>query len=114
MNQSPLFDQEEPITTDMRVILELFTNYRGIDIAQDFYDLCHVYHSVHTNPNKLPKTSWSETRVLKAIGKCEAAGLIEYGEKDTGHKWTITQKGIDARKSAYLTQRTNKYGERFQ
>ena len=84
----------------MHVILQLFTNYRGIDVAKDFFGLSHVYHSVHTHPEKLPKSSWSEARVLKAIRKCEEAGLIQYGEKETGHKWTITPEGIRARNEA--------------
>jgi|TARA_Y100001956_G_C4094384_1_gene174480 hypothetical protein len=100
MKQDQLFDQATQLTTDMHVILQLFTNYRGIDVAKDFFGLSHVYHSVHTHPEKLPKSSWSEARVLKAIRKCEEAGLIQYGEKETGHKWTITPEGIRARNEA--------------
>ncbi|MBB5321196.1 hypothetical protein [Marinobacter oulmenensis] len=104
MSQENLFDDGTPLTTDMHVILQLFTNYRGIDIRRDFEGLCHVYHSVHTHPDKLPKTSWSPARVLKAVQKCQAAGLVTYPETDTGHKYEITAKGIEARRTAYLTQ----------
>lgn len=99
MNQAQLFDDGPALTQDMYVILQLFTNWRGIDIAQDFEGLCHVYHSVHTHPDKLPKTSWSPARVLKAVEKCEAAGLVIYPETYTGHKYEITAKGLAARKA---------------
>lgn len=96
LSQSEMFDK--PIEPDMFVILELFTNWRGIDVRKDFEDLCHVYHSVHTHPEKLPKTSWSPARVLRAVQKCEAAGLVIYPETVTGHKYEITNKGIEARR----------------
>ena len=73
MKQDQLFDQATQLTTDMHVILQLFTNYRGIDVAKDFFGLSHVYHSVHTHPEKLPKSSWSEAgfRRQRAAGCCQ-------------------------------------------
>lgn len=88
------------ITTDMFVLLQLFTNHFGNDVATDFHGLSHVYHSVHTHPDKIPKSSWSETRVLNAIRKCEEADLISYREHCDGHKWTITERGLAARAAA--------------
>ena len=38
---------------------------------------------------------------MRAIEKCEEADLISYGETITGHKWTITEKGIAARRAAF-------------
>ena len=101
MRQNALFPEDVVMTTDMFVLLQLFTNYRDIDIAQDFHGLSHVYHSVYTQPDKIPKTSWSTERVMRAIEKCEEADLISYGETITGHKWTITEKGIAARRAAF-------------
>lgn len=97
--QSEMF--AKPIEPDMQVILELFTNWRGVDVRKDFEDLCHVYHSVHTHPDRLPKTSWSPARVLKAVQKCEALGLVTYPETDTGHKYEITINGIEARRAEW-------------
>lgn len=98
MKQSTLFGEDVLLTTDMLVTLQLFTNYRGMDIPQDFTGLSHTYHSVFTHPDKRPKSSWSEARVLAAIRKCEEADLISYGEHCCGHKWTITERGIAARR----------------
>lgn len=100
-NQANLFTNEVALTTDMYVLLQLFTNYRGIDIPQDFFGLSHVYHSVYTHPDKRPKTSWSEARVRKAIDACEEAGLIAYGNYHDGHKWMITERGLKARCTAF-------------
>lgn len=97
MNQQELF--ENPLTQDMYVLLQLFENYRGIDIRQDFFGLHHVYHSVYTHPGKLPKTSWSEQRVMKAIEACEAAELIADVGENRGVWWEITAKGREARKA---------------
>lgn len=92
---------EKPLEPDAYVILQLFINWRGIDIPQDFEDLCHVYHSVHTDPNKLPKTSWSRARVLRAVEQCQAAGLVIYREHHDGHKYELTKQGLEARKAEY-------------
>lgn len=100
MSQAQLFDNGPALTQDMHVLLELFENYRGIDIRQDFFGLHHVYHSVYTHPGKLPKTSWSEDRVLKAIRACEAAGLISDVGERRGCHWEITGAGVEARKAA--------------
>ncbi|WP_412535945.1 hypothetical protein [Marinobacter sp. MIT932201] len=101
MKQSALFGEDVVLTTDMFVLLQLFTHYRGHDIPKDFFGLSHTYHSVFTHPDKRPKSSWSEARVLAAIRKCEEADLISYKEYDCGHKWTITQRGISARREAH-------------
>ncbi|WP_372986985.1 hypothetical protein [Marinobacter sp.] len=105
MKQSALFGEDVVLTTDMSVLLQLFTNYRGYDIAQDFFGLSHRYHSVFTHPDKLPKSSWSEARVLAAIRKCEEADLIVEREYNCGHRWTITTRGIAARRAAQSVKR---------
>lgn len=114
MNQTPLFDQAEPLTTDMHVLLQLFTNWRGIDVGQDWLDLLQVYHSVYEDPDKRPKTSWRPDRLRKALDKAEDLGLIADGRAEWGKDWMITAKGIQARQAAYLTQRTRKHGEQHQ
>lgn len=97
MNQQELL--EKPLAQDMYVLLQLFENYRGIDVRQDFFGLHHVYHSAYTHPGKLPKTSWSEPRVMKAIEACEAAELIADVGETPGVWWEITAKGRKARKA---------------
>lgn len=98
--QAEMFSK--PLAQDMYVLLQLFENYRGIDIRQDFTGLHHVYHSVYTNPGKLPKSSWSEARVLNAIEACEAAGLIADVGYNPGVWWEITKAGAEARKAETL------------
>lgn len=100
MKQSALFGEDVVLTTDMFVLLQLFTHYRGHDIPKDFFGLSHRYHSVFTHPDKRPKSSWSEARVLAAIRKCEEADLIVEREYDCGHRWTITKRGVAARRAA--------------
>ncbi|GAA0840930.1 hypothetical protein GCM10009113_06680 [Marinobacter szutsaonensis] len=112
MRQTTLFGEDVLVTQDMHVLLQLFTNYRGIDIDQDFFGLSHVYHSVYTHPEKLPKSSWSETRVLNAIRKCEEAGLIAQKERCDGWKWKITERGTAARHSAFLIEKAKKRNSR--
>lgn len=102
MNQAALFPEDVVLTTDMYVLLQLFTNCWGVDVPEDFHGLSHVYHSVHTHPDKRPKSSWSEARVLRAIDACEEAGLIAYRNTHTGHKWEITAKGLEARQAETL------------
>ena len=53
MIQNALFAEEQPITRDMHVMLQLFINWRGFDISQDFEGLSHVYHSVHIHRRKM-------------------------------------------------------------
>ena len=107
-DQTNLFNDQPVLSTDMYVLLQLFTNHFGVDRPKDFYGLHHVYHSVHTHPDKLPKSSWSEAGVWRAIKACEQAGLIAYGEKGADHKWTITQRGIEARRAADQIARPRK------
>jgi len=94
MSQTELL--EKPLTPDVRVILQMFENHRGVDVTLDFDDLCQWYHSIYLEPRKRPKTSWPKTRVARALDAAVQAGYVE--REKPWQKWHITQAGQVARR----------------
>ncbi len=101
MNKAAIYQEEnldlfeKPMEKDQFTLLRMFTNYRNIDLPQNWDDLIWRYHSAYDDPTG-PKSSWSAKRLRRAIDAAEAHGLIEY-QRD--HKWMITDRGLEARQA---------------
>lgn len=89
MNQAELITK--PLEDDTFTLLRLFENHRGIDQAQDWFDLKQRYHGALDDPAS--RESWSSSRLSKALDVADAGGLVRYREK-----WEITAAGLEARK----------------
>tara|TARA_R100000789_G_scaffold74369_2_gene70079 strand:- start:757 stop:1053 length:297 start_codon:yes stop_codon:yes gene_type:complete len=90
MNQAELLTR--PLDADVFTLLRLFENHRGIDVAQDWFDLKQHYHGAYDDPAS--REAWSSQRLSRALDRAEAEGLVVYR-----NKWEITPAGIEARKA---------------
>lgn len=88
------------MTPNIYTLLRLFAPWRGgNDRPMDWQSLHQKYHSVYEDPDRRPKTQWSERRLERALEDAVAAGLVEWQEQPwlEGWKWVITPAGVEAR-----------------